>query len=186
MRTKLATALAARGPSRVAWSRPGDAEMPMSDEEFERRTAALRQKYRSRPMLLELASRGEAQQVHYRGPYRVSEMDQGGCGGWLSPDGQYWPCIDSQHQAKVDEIIGSLGVPVVGDPMAWLENRGWIHVMDQGGFATHGGRGERMWGKEPTQAQIDVLWDLVRRFPDMEEGMRFFFDLWEIGQDGES
>ena len=76
--------------------------MPMSDEEFERRTAALRQRYRSRPMLLELASRGEAQQVHYRGPYRVSEMDKGGCGGWLSPDGQYWPCIDSQHQAKVD------------------------------------------------------------------------------------
>jgi hypothetical protein len=43
-----------------------------------------------------------------------------------------------------------------------------------------------MWGKEPAQAQIDVLWDLVRRFPDMEEGMRFFFDLREIGQDGES
>jgi hypothetical protein len=112
----------------------------------------------------------EIPQLAYRGQYRVSDMDKGPCGGWLAPDGRYWPCVNTLHQAKVDEIVAELELPVSGDPMTWLEEHGWIHVFDRGGAMAFSGT---------TQAQMDVMWDLAQRFPEMRERMTFYLRINE-------
>lgn len=147
--------------------------MPMTDQEFQRRRSRLFDSQKATSLYADHLAGVHVPQMEYRGQCKVGDMDKGPCGGWLAPDGRFWPCTNLQHQAKVDEIVVELGLRVTGDPMAWLEKRGWFHVMDRGGFA----QDTVDHYQRPTQAQMDVLWDLANRFPEMRDRMLLYFDM---------
>jgi hypothetical protein len=85
-------------------------------------------------------------------------------GGWLSPDGQLWPCPDLCHNEEADRIVTLLGLAQGRFGAEYhLECTGWMHVYDDG----------RVMGADEdhpptlTQAQLDRLFDLVGSHPQM-------------------
>lgn len=70
--------------------------------------------------------------------------------GWLSPQGKYYPCGSYKHIATARMLALEVGVPH-GRGGRVLEERGWISVFD--GLAC-------IVDNEPTQKQLDVLFDL--------------------------
>jgi hypothetical protein len=80
-------------------------------------------------------------------------------GGWISPEGRVWRCPDSFHEETAARIARELGVSE-GDPGTMLEQRGWVHVMDNGYVLR---TVERL-----TQLQLDALFDLAQTYPSMQ------------------
>lgn len=72
--------------------------------------------------------------------------------GWLAPDGQFYGCRSYVHIALGDEMAQYFKV---GHRSSDLEKAGWGHVSDHGFHV----RDSYISDKEPTQAQLDVLWD---------------------------
>jgi hypothetical protein len=98
---------------------------------------------------------------------KASEM-AGPCGGWLAPDGRYWPCRDQEHATTAVEIVNALRLLPKGDAMAHLEDLGWIHVSDGGG----------VMGTSPlTQAQMDTLFDLACVHPTMRRWLMIALEI---------
>jgi hypothetical protein len=53
-------------------------------------------------------------------------------GGWLSPEGRYWPCPDCEHQKAAEAIVRDAGLPTGRDAEKVLEEAGWVHISDNG------------------------------------------------------
>jgi hypothetical protein len=87
-------------------------------------------------------------------------------GGWLSPEGRYFPCPDFQHLAIADRIAAQLRIRVgAGGAGAALERRGWLHINDNG----HVIDDDDVLDVNPTQAQLDALFDLAELHPSMRD-----------------
>lgn len=87
-------------------------------------------------------------------------------GGWLSPEGRYFPCPDFQHLAIADRIAAQLRIRVgAGGAGAALERRGWLHINDNGHLID----GDDVLDVNPTQAQLDALFDLAELHPSMRD-----------------
>lgn len=69
--------------------------------------------------------------------------------GWLSPEGDYWPCRPQGHQELADYLSGSKSY----DGEKILEGRGWIKVSTNKWYAID---------IYVTQAQIDFVFDWCR------------------------
>ena len=97
-------------------------------------------------------------------PGRRSSAEAGG--GWVSPDGRFWPAPDYRHQEVAKAVVKELGLNVGrGDPADYLENAGWSHVNDRGVIVTG------VLDRTLTQRQLDTLFDLARAHPSMRENM---------------
>jgi hypothetical protein len=80
-------------------------------------------------------------------------------GGWLSPDGRFWPCSDLEHQSAAERIVHEVGLGDGRDAEQVLENAGWVHV---------GENGRVLYVRDGyAQAQIDTLFDLACTHPSM-------------------
>jgi hypothetical protein len=88
-------------------------------------------------------------------------------GGWLSPDGRYWPCSDQEHQETAEAIIRELKLHSGRDAETVLEEAGWLHIQDNGllfswtGYVRSSG--------DFTQSQLDAIFDLASAHPSMRE-----------------
>jgi hypothetical protein len=86
-------------------------------------------------------------------------------GGWLSPDGIFWPCPEYAHLRLAAHIVDRLGHhwdedDVQNAPGPWLERTGWVH------FDAEGLPG-RIDAPDYTQAQLDTMFDLAMRHKPM-------------------
>jgi hypothetical protein len=88
-------------------------------------------------------------------------------GGWLSPEGRYWPCPDCEHQQAADAIVRNVGLPTDRDAEKVLEEAGWVHVSDNG--MVHSFLGATVLFPDFTQAQLDVMFDLACAHPSMRK-----------------
>jgi hypothetical protein len=86
-------------------------------------------------------------------------------GGWLSPEGRYWPCPDCEHQQAADAIVRNVGLPTDRDAEKVLEEAGWVHVSDNG--MVHSFLGATVLFPDFTQAQLNAMFDLARTYPSM-------------------
>jgi hypothetical protein len=84
-------------------------------------------------------------------------------GGWLAPDGNYWPCADGEHALVARRIVHEvLGLDAEGASQVAIErlrHDGWCRVLDRGWVVPGEG-----W---LTDAQRDTLVDVARRLPSM-------------------
>lgn len=80
-------------------------------------------------------------------------------GGWLSPEGGYWPCSDWQHTQVAARIIAELMIPR-GRHGTALENHGWVHIDDNGSVLDDE-------DDVYTQPQLDYMFDLACAHPSM-------------------
>lgn len=100
--------------------------------------------------------------------------------GWLSPQGDYYPCATSaQHYELAYALLNRLHPCVakrVQDSFRAreddaLQERGWIRV----GAMMSYNFGFIIWRK-PTQKQVDVIWDYCaatkNKMPDLEYGWK--------------
>ncbi len=81
-------------------------------------------------------------------------------GGWIAPDGTFYPTPDGAHQSAAERIAIARRIRLGRDDPAYhLEQRGWLHVMDHG----------MVYGVHPTltQAQMDRLFDIAQRHASM-------------------
>jgi hypothetical protein len=80
-------------------------------------------------------------------------------GGWLSPDGRFWPGPDPEHQSAAQRIVDEVGLGDGRDAEQVVENAGWVHV---------GESGRVLYVRDGyAQAQIDTLFDLACTHPSM-------------------
>lgn len=98
-------------------------------------------------------------------------------GGWLSPDGTFWPCPEYAHLGVAAYIAAVLGHrwdenDAENAPGPWLERTGWVH------FDANGLPG-RIDDPEYTQAQLDTMFDLAMRHEQMRS--RLMRELARIG-----
>jgi hypothetical protein len=89
-------------------------------------------------------------------------------GGWLSPDGIFWPCPEYTHLRLAAHIAARLGHDWDEDdpesaPGPWLERTGWVHFDAQG-------LSGRIDEPEYTQAQLDTMLDLAMRHKQWSAG----------------
>ena len=86
-----------------------------------------------------------------------------GLGGWISPEGRYWPCPDLLHHQIAERIVRRLSLPSTSRYGAQfiLERAGWLHVMDDGRVLSY--EDDDVY----TQAQLDALFDLGTTRPAM-------------------
>jgi hypothetical protein len=99
--------------------------------------------------------------------------------GWLAPTGDFYPCPVTEHtemSVQLGEQFGLRGRYT--DLCHDLSDHGWLHIGENGavdfGLANHG------WG---TQAQLDVLYDVLRRFQERhlpDEHLRFAVESFEV------
>jgi hypothetical protein len=91
-----------------------------------------------------------------------------GLGGWIAPDGRFWPSGDAdhqRHQAVAERIVAELGIETAGrDPAHQLERLGWAHLHYWGFTLSHHGYD---WAL--TQAQMDRLFDLAQDHGEMRD-----------------
>jgi hypothetical protein len=78
-------------------------------------------------------------------------------GGWLSPEGIFYPAPYWGHCWLAVKIVAHL-YKVVGGGMRQLEQAGWGHVSDDGEVSSF---------KELTQAQRDTLFDVAMLKPSL-------------------
>lgn len=72
-------------------------------------------------------------------------------GGWLAPDGKYYPCKSHHHERFARQLsLKYYGKEGCG---RLLENTGWIHIYAQGNYSP-------CFSEQMTQAQINTLFDL--------------------------
>jgi len=69
--------------------------------------------------------------------------------GWLSPDGNYYPCRPWEHDYQAEVICRAVLCVLMGTQH--LESLGWFRVYDHGMVVRI---------NTPTQGQLDALWDL--------------------------
>ena len=98
-------------------------------------------------------------------------------GGWLSPDGVFWPCPEYAHLRLAAHIVARLGHhwdedDVQNAPGPWLERTGWVH------FDAEGLPG-RIDEPDYTQAQLDTMFDLAMRHEQMRR--RLIRELARVG-----
>lgn len=98
-------------------------------------------------------------------------------GGWLSPDGTFWPCPEYAHLRLAAHIAVSLGHrwdenPVENAPGPWLERIGWVHF-DASGLPC------RIDDPDYTQAQLDTMFDLAMSHEQMRR--RLMRELARVG-----
>jgi hypothetical protein len=86
-------------------------------------------------------------------------------GGWLSPEGRYWPCPDCEHQTAAEAIVRDAGLPTGRDAEKVLEEAGWVHISDNGMVQSF--LGASVLFPDFTQAQLDTMFDLARAHPSM-------------------
>jgi hypothetical protein len=80
--------------------------------------------------------------------------------------GRYFPCPDFQHLAIADRIASQLRIRLgAGGAGAALERRGWLHINDNG----HVIDDDDVLDVNPTQAQLDALFDLAEQHPSMRD-----------------
>jgi|HubBroStandDraft_6_1064221.scaffolds.fasta_scaffold47836_1 hypothetical protein len=84
-------------------------------------------------------------------------------GGWLDPDGTYWPCADDEHalvaRRIAHEVLGLDAGVALQAAIERLRQHGWCRVLDRG-WVVPGEAGL-------TDAQHDMLVDVARRHPSM-------------------
>lgn len=71
--------------------------------------------------------------------------------GWLAPDGQFYGCSHYAHN-RLGEALAEFFYSYEGDGPSFLESKGWGHISDVGFHLR-----DRL--VEPTQQQIDAVWD---------------------------
>lgn len=86
-------------------------------------------------------------------------------GGWLSPEGRYWPCPDCEHQRAAEAIVRDVGLPTDRDAEKVLEEAGWVHISDNG--MVHSFLGATILFPDFTQAQLTAMFDLAQTHPSM-------------------
>jgi hypothetical protein len=79
-----------------------------------------------------------------------------GLGGWISPEGRYWPCPDLLHTRIAERIVRRLSLPPTSryGAQLTLERAGWLHVMDDGRVLSY--EDDDVY----TKPQLDALFDL--------------------------
>jgi hypothetical protein len=87
-----------------------------------------------------------------------------GLGGWISPQGRYWPCPDLLHNQIAERIVRRLSLPSTSrfGAQLTLERAGWLHVMDDGRVLSYDD--DHVY----TQPQLDALFDLGSTRPAMQ------------------
>jgi hypothetical protein len=88
-------------------------------------------------------------------------------GGWLSPEGRYWPCPDYEHQKAAEAIVRDVGLQPDRDAEKVLEEAGWVHISANG--MVHSFLGATVLFPDFTQAQLDAMFDLACIYPSMRE-----------------
>jgi sugar lactone lactonase YvrE len=94
-----------------------------------------------------------------------AEASRSAHGGWISPEGRFWPCRDLFHSLLASRIVRELQLPNTFSNMCLLEDSGWVHVMDDG--TVH----RSLLHGELTQAQLDALFDIASAHPSMRSNL---------------
>jgi hypothetical protein len=105
-------------------------------------------------------------------------------GGWLAPDGRLWPCRTHEHHRVAGEVARAAGFPVTDDVLASLhmDAAGWIHLWPGGHLMRLADLADRR--VLPTQAQLDALFDLAMRHPELREALMGRLREWARMEDG--
>jgi hypothetical protein len=94
---------------------------------------------------------------------RIIGKERDGGGGWLGPNGEWWPCPDVHHQQTAEKIVVELHLHFgKTDPEHYLHQVGWLHIKDSGAVLSG-------WDRCLSQAQLDRLFDLATTYPTMRE-----------------
>lgn len=72
-------------------------------------------------------------------------------GGWLAPNGDYYPCGTREHVSAAIRLGDQSGG-------AGLEEKGWVHIYADGEFWVNGQGREKV-----THAQLEVLGDILMK-----------------------
>ena len=74
--------------------------------------------------------------------------------GWLSPEGDYWPCRSLAHRSSAEQLVRLLYDEIPSNAELDLEKRGWLKFYAN--LVSH-----PQHGNEVTQAQLTTLGQLM-------------------------
>ena len=92
--------------------------------------------------------------------------------GWLSPEGDYWPCRSLAHRSNAEQLVRLIYSEIPSNAELALEKKGWLKLY--GNLVCH-----PQHGNEVTQAQLTALAQLMEIASDelrtaIKEAVRYF------------
>ena len=80
-------------------------------------------------------------------------------GGWISPDGDFYPCKYFEHDSLATALSHIYYPESTSHGVYSLDTKGWIHLSAEG----------YPLGNKPTQKQLDILFDIANSDNYLEE-----------------
>lgn len=115
-------------------------------------------------------------ELYFIRTYRTLEAKMEPSGGWLSPEGKFYPCQYGQHA----ELASIIGAHLFGELFGTYDllRRGWAHIYDNGIIPA------KQFGVDLqlTQAQLDTLFDLSQLPGAAEDYVRGLRQMLEIAR----
>jgi hypothetical protein len=113
-------------------------------------------------------------EINFYKKYNIPESYIEQSGGWLAPDGKFFPCSYYQHDGFARSLAAIYYNSLGGTRVLELNN--WIRVYDDGNVGV-----EDYSGFLPTQKQIDTLYEILSSISRDEEygkTLKENFDFW--------